>query len=68
MLDLWGECESTLAEGKSKGKLKKRQDDLNDVSLDLVSSPGYGMSGKGGDLNATQAMIDDYASDELDGW
>lgn len=64
MLDLWGECESALAEGKGK----KRQDDLNDVSLDLVSSPGYGMSGKGGDLNATQAMIDDYVSDELDGW
>lgn len=68
MLDLWGECESTLAEGKSKGNLKKCQDDLNDVSLDLVSSPGYGMSGKGEDLNATQAMIDDYASDELRGW
>lgn len=65
MLDLWGECESKLAEEKSKGK---RKNNLNDVSLDLVSSPGYGMSGKGADLNATQAMIDDYASDELDGW
>lgn len=68
MLDLWGECESALAEEKSKDKRKKHQNDLNDVSLDLVSSPGYGMSGKGGDLNATQAMIEDYVSDELDGW
>lgn len=68
MLDLWGECESTLADDKSKGKHKKRRDGLNDLSLDLVSSPGYGMSGKGSDPNATQAMIDEYASDELDGW
>jgi len=68
MLDLWGECESVLADEKSKDKRKKRQDDLSNVSLDLVSSPGYGMSGKGADSNATQAMIEDYASDELDGW
>lgn len=68
MLDLWGECESTLAEGKSKGKHKKYRDDFSNISFDMVSSPRYGMSGKGGDSNATQAMIDDYASDELDGW
>lgn len=68
MLDLWGECESTLAYEKSKGNHKKRQDDLSDISFDMVSSPGYGMSGKGSDPNATQAMIDEYASDELDGW